>query len=316
MVLPKPKLVARTYRCAVRNQQASLDITIYRLMEGKPRQPEDRRLTIGASRPERTSWLAARVDGTGERIEIPLRQVLKKAGLIGGASIFVAASVLTVIGRVVTAPQGEPSLGPPPQSQVVDVTLPFGSTQMGGGATPGTEVWHVPLEASDEVANLRPQLPIWGPHGNLPWCSEISDTKRSATMWSWGTAEDMILIDVSPYYAKIGFRDTADAQLVTLAGSAVRISRGPDTGGVCDTQNLPADDIYADGTYVVGTDIQPGLWRSDGGADGLNCRWRRVGGGNDAVVASDFGTAQQAVRIAPSDAAFVTEHCQTWHKIE
>ncbi len=283
-------------------------------MTSKSRQPEDPRDADGPLTPERTSWFAARVTATGDRVEVPLREVLKKGGLIGGVSIVVAAGVLTLIGNAVRAPKA-PTLGPPPQSQLIDVTLPFGSTPMGGGVTPGTEVWHVPMDASDEVANLRRQLPIWGSYEGLPWCSEATDSERDAAMWSWGTAKDMILVDVSPHYSKVGLRGSADPVLVTLSGSAVTITRGPDAGGVCDRPKLPASTIYGDGTYLVGTDIQPGLWRSDGGSHGSPCLWLRLGrngGGNDAVIASNVSPGLQFVRIGASDTAFRTEHCGAW----
>jgi hypothetical protein len=93
--------------------------------------------------------------------------------------------------------------------------------------------------------------------------------------------------------------------------------RPPDPSS--SSSSTAADVIRGNGTYLVGTDIQPGLWRSAGGADGLSCYWERVSnlsGGIDALIASDLSSGQQVVQIAPSDAAFVTKHCQDWHNVK
>ncbi len=67
-----------------------------------------------------------------------------------------------------------------------------------------------------------------------------------------------------------------------------------------------------DGTFKVGSEIQPGTYRSLGGH---SCYWERLRGlsGNfEDVIANGAGDWPQVVKIAPSDLAFRTQGCPTW----
>jgi hypothetical protein len=67
-----------------------------------------------------------------------------------------------------------------------------------------------------------------------------------------------------------------------------------------------------DGTYVVGVDIQPGVYRSQGGS---GCYWKRLSGLSgalDDIIANNFGSGPQVVQIASTDVAFSTSDCSTW----
>ena len=70
------------------------------------------------------------------------------------------------------------------------------------------------------------------------------------------------------------------------------------------------------GTYIVGTDIAPGTWRSSGGS---GCYWERLrsfGGTLNDVIANDFTNAIAVVSVSGSDRGFhATEACGTWTKI-
>ena len=77
---------------------------------------------------------------------------------------------------------------------------------------------------------------------------------------------------------------------------------------------------FGDGTWVVGTDIEPGTYRSDVPAGEL-CYWERLSGfGGDItvdVITNDLvgGPQQVLVEIAPSEAGFTSEDCGTWTKV-
>lgn len=103
--------------------------------------------------------------------------------------------------------------GTKPHSQLIDLTLPVGSTTSGGPPVSGIEVWHSPLEKSSTVAELRPQLPINGPLDGVPWCAD--DSSRSLTQWVWASNNEMIVVAVSP----------------RGGSSAVSITRKPETEG-------------------------------------------------------------------------------------
>ena len=81
----------------------------------------------------------------------------------------------------------------------------------------------------------------------------------------------------------------------------------------------PMTTIDEDGTYLVGTDILPGQYRSAGGAGGRSdCYWERLsglGGQMRDMITNDSGEGQRVVEILPSDVAFTTGHCQPWEKI-
>ncbi len=66
-----------------------------------------------------------------------------------------------------------------------------------------------------------------------------------------------------------------------------------------------------DGTFVVGSDIPPGLYSSPGPLAGETCYWRRIGA-EDATVANALTKKPQTVQIDPTDTAFKTNGCQAW----
>lgn len=74
--------------------------------------------------------------------------------------------------------------------------------------------------------------------------------------------------------------------------------------------------ISADGVYLVGTEIEPGTYQSDGGE---GCYWARlydVTGGVDSSADNGLGGGQQVVTIRAGDAAFETVDCGAWTKIK
>ncbi|MDN5931873.1 MAG: hypothetical protein L0I24_12560 [Pseudonocardia sp.] len=85
---------------------------------------------------------------------------------------------------------------------------------------------------------------------------------------------------------------------------------------------LPAGQV-GEGTYLVGSDVQPGTYRSAGATTvmGFNfCSWRRLSdtsGESSAVIASGTGNAgeQQVVTIAATDRAFDVSGCEPFVKI-
>ncbi|OBA72300.1 hypothetical protein A5641_00735 [Mycobacterium sp. 1554424.7] len=81
----------------------------------------------------------------------------------------------------------------------------------------------------------------------------------------------------------------------------------------------PRTIIETDGTYRVGIDIVAGTYRSGGPSPegGSDCYWARLSSLNSThIIDSDIGTGPQVVMIAPSDKAFLTRSCQTWHKTD
>jgi hypothetical protein len=66
----------------------------------------------------------------------------------------------------------------------------------------------------------------------------------------------------------------------------------------------------------VGTDIQPGLWRSTGGT---SCYWARLsgfGGTLDEVIANANTGASGTVQISATDKGFTSSQCGAWKKAD
>lgn len=73
---------------------------------------------------------------------------------------------------------------------------------------------------------------------------------------------------------------------------------------------------FGSGTHLVGTDIEPGTYRSDGGSA---CYWERLSGLSgefDDIIANDFSSGSSVVSITKTDAAFNTQGCGTWTMVE
>lgn len=73
---------------------------------------------------------------------------------------------------------------------------------------------------------------------------------------------------------------------------------------------------FGDGVYLVGTDIQPGMYRNDGQG---SCYWARrsgVSGDFGEILANDNVDGPAVVAIVASDVAFQSSRCGTWTKID
>ena len=64
-----------------------------------------------------------------------------------------------------------------------------------------------------------------------------------------------------------------------------------------------------DGFYLVGIDIAPGLWRSQG--DGEDCYWQRLDSDQETLD-NHYGQAGGTVRIRPTDFEVHFKRCGTW----
>lgn len=73
---------------------------------------------------------------------------------------------------------------------------------------------------------------------------------------------------------------------------------------------------FSDGTHRVGSDIQAGTYRNSGTT---SCYWARLSGFSgttDSILANANPDGQAIVTISDSDAAFQSQRCGTWQKIE
>lgn len=114
-----------------------------------------------------------------------------------------------------------------------------------------------------------------------------------------------------------GFGGSETELIANSAGVGPRVATidATDAGFVSEncgkwTSDLaPLSGPIGDGVWIVGTDIQPGRYTSDGGAA---CVWQRLsgfGGTSDESLEVGFtGTAE----ILATDRGFSSSHCGTW----
>ncbi len=85
------------------------------------------------------------------------------------------------------------------------------------------------------------------------------------------------------------------------------------------TQDLSAitesTESFPDGMYIIGTDIEPGTYRSSGATGCYFARLAGFSGGFGDIIANENTDAPAVVEIAPTDAGFQSNRCGTWTKI-
>jgi hypothetical protein len=70
---------------------------------------------------------------------------------------------------------------------------------------------------------------------------------------------------------------------------------------------------FTDGTYKVGSDIQPGTYRTRVASSGCYYeRMRDFTGGFDSILANDNTDGPAIVTILPTDVGFTSNRCGTW----
>ncbi len=72
---------------------------------------------------------------------------------------------------------------------------------------------------------------------------------------------------------------------------------------------------FGDGTFFVGTDIQPGTYKSSGQQGCYYARLSGFDGTTDDIIANDNTDTPAIVTIAPTDKGFQAKGCGTWTKM-
>lgn len=101
--------------------------------------------------------------------------------------------------------------------------------------------------------------------------------------------------------------DERDEELQTLASELDE----RDEALTATEQEVAENTIPGSGIYLVGEDIKPGTYRSDG----ARCYWARLSGTSgefEHIIANDNVEGTAYVTIAESDVAFETSRCGEW----
>ena len=81
------------------------------------------------------------------------------------------------------------------------------------------------------------------------------------------------------------------------------------TGPTATTTSEPG---FGDGTWIVGTDVAPGIYAAVGGS---LCYWSRLngfGGSLGEIIANEVSAGRTVVEIEPDDQGFETNGCGDW----
>jgi hypothetical protein len=112
----------------------------------------------------------------------------------------------------------------------------------------------------------------------------------------------------------LGKSRTVDRWKVIETGQTAPTTTTTSTTTTSTTTTTPQGPVttFGAGTYVVGTGIVAGTYRSTGGP---SCYWARVsgfGGTLGEILANDLLSGPTVVTIAASDAGFQSSGCGTW----
>ncbi len=126
----------------------------------------------------------------------------------------------------------------------------------------------------------------------------------------------------APTPVTVTAKPTTVTKTVTSTPAPVTVTADPTTvtaPPVTVTQTATTTEAAAgptatikNGINIVGTDIQPGTYRSDG----ENCYWARLSGTNgtfDDIIANSNGPT--VVTISSSDVAFESRYCAPWTQV-
>ncbi|MFJ8430576.1 hypothetical protein ACIQ9P_04645 [Kitasatospora sp. NPDC094019] len=147
--------------------------------------------------------------------------------------------------------------------------------------------------------------------GTATACSSTSGTGT-------GAASPSVLPTVTRTVVETVTAPAAPAPTVTVTSTAtVTAIVTPEPTG--EAAAKPDGTIAGSGTYLVGTDVQPGTYKTAGPSDSTGlCYWERSSGtSGDAgsIIANDALTGQGVVTIKKSDALFKSQGCQKWTKV-
>lgn len=84
-----------------------------------------------------------------------------------------------------------------------------------------------------------------------------------------------------------------------------------------EPESAPADGSVGNGVHVVGVDIEPGTYRTDGPTDSSMgfCYWARLSdtsGEFDSIITNGGPMGPATVTVEPGDGAFESSGCQPW----
>ncbi|MEV4936819.1 hypothetical protein [Streptomyces zaomyceticus] len=172
------------------------------------------------------------------------------------------------------------------------------------------------------MSGNKPTGPPPGPQQSRP--SPAAPSPRKGILSHGAAALGGLLVGVliGMVVSNGGAADTPSAaQTVTATPQTQPPETAPDSQPATSAprkNTTPAAEIPGDGVFLVGKDIRPGTYRSDG-KDNALCYWARLSdttGEVEDVIASGNAEGQAIIKIDGSDKAFQTSDCKPWQKID
>jgi len=77
-------------------------------------------------------------------------------------------------------------------------------------------------------------------------------------------------------------------------------------------QTIAANTIPGDGLFIVGADVQPGTYKSDGGSP---CYWARLNATGDDIIDNYLGDGQTVMTVQGGDGLIETSGCAPFTKV-
>lgn len=128
-------------------------------------------------------------------------------------------------------------------------------------------------------------------------------------------AETETPADPNLIYTEVAQTVMVSFEMTRLAGQPEEVAAVSPTETTEPTQattNTPAPPSFGDGTWIVGSDIPAGTYRTSGSD---SCYWERLsgfGGTFAEIIANANPDGQVVVTILPTDKGFTSERCGTW----
>ena len=136
--------------------------------------------------------------------------------------------------------------------------------------------------------------------------SDNYDSLRS----DWSKQNDTI----SGLRSKVGAAELREEELTAAEAALTARSSALDTreGEIKGAEDVIAANTFAgDGTFRVGTDIQPGTYSSDGGS---NCYWARLNATGDDIIDNNLSSGPAVISVQSSDGLIKTSRCAPFTK--
>jgi len=102
-----------------------------------------------------------------------------------------------------------------------------------------------------------------------------------------------------------------EAQKSTLAQKEAELAEREKAVSSAETR-IAANTFPGEGIYIVGTDVQPGRYRSDGGS---GCYWARMNANGDDIIDNDISDGPTVVTIQPTDGIIKVSRCGPFTKV-